>query len=468
MSRLVAAMSKLNETDIQGFVLRGYNLPFARYLFLHFEDAARARKLIGQLLSAITTGQRWDGGKPQSTVNIAFTHRGLTALDLPDATLLSFPVEFQQGMKKRAGILSDTGVNAPERWDDLWHEDQVHAWLGIHGLTATALELRCSEMLARMQETRGAVVLASQDAGSQIVDGKATAREHFGYTDGFGNPDYLGVERNSQPGQGKLMPDGSWAPLATGELLLGYADEAGELPVAPVPHILASNGTFMAYRKLHQNVATFRAYLEEHGKLYGGGKEKLAAKFIGRWRDGTPLELSPDAEDPSIVQDPKRSTNFTYNSDAEGTRCPIGAHMRRVHPRDAFGFNGKLIDRRRITRRGLPYGRFATEIEHVTDMEDHGVIFMALNASLSRQFEFVQQQWIEYGNDARQGNDKDMLMGNHGGHGKFVVQGDRSAVNPPYICANLPNFVELRGGDYFFIPSITALGMIAMGLVDPR
>ncbi len=96
------------------------------------------------------------------------------------------------------------------------------------------------------------------------------------------------------------------------------------------------------------------------------------------------------------------------------------------------------------------------------------MIFMALNASLSRQFEFVQQQWIQYGNDARLGNDKDPLLGNHGGKGRFVVQGDTSPTNPPYICSNLPDFVELRGGDYFFVPSITALGMIAMGLVDPR
>src|SRR5260370_39298303 len=121
------------------------------------------------------------------------------------------------------------------------------------------------------------------------------------------------------------MPDGSRAPLATGELLLGYADEAGELPVAPVPHLLASNGTFMVYRKLHQNLATFRAYLEEHAALYGGGKEKLAAKFIGSWRDGTPMALSPDRPDPSIAQDPSPSTNFTFAAHPEGTRCPIGA-----------------------------------------------------------------------------------------------------------------------------------------------
>jgi hypothetical protein len=93
---------------------------------------------------------------------------------------------------------------------------------------------------------------------------------------------------------------------------------------------------------------------------------------------------------------------------------------------------------------------------------------MALNASISRQFEFVQQQWINYGNDAHLGNEKDALMGNHEGKGKFVVQGDTTPANPPFFCSRLPNFVELRGGDYFFLPSITALGMIALGLVDPR
>ncbi len=461
-------MSRLNATDIQGFVLRGYNLPVARYFFLHFGDPTSARHLVGKLLHKVTTGQHWDNGKPPSTLNVAFTHLGLTALDLPEATLLTFPVEFQQGMKERAAILGDTGVNSPDHWDECWRSCEVHAWVGINAQSLEALESACADLMVILNETRGATVLASQDAAALVIDGKPTTREHFGFTDGFGNPDYLGVERSSQPGQGKLMPDGTWAPLATGELLLGYADEAGELPVAPVPHILASNGTFMVYRKLHQNVATFRTYLEEHAAGYAGGKEKLAAKFIGRWRDGTPVELSPDKPDPSIAQDPNRSTNFTFAADPEGARCPVGAHVRRVHPRDAFGFNSKLIDRRRITRRGLPYGRLAADNEPASDQEERGVIFMALNANISRQFEFVQQQWIQYGNDARLGNQKDILMGNHSGLDRFVVQGDATAANPPFICTNLPNFIELRGGDYFFLPSITALGMIAMGLVDPR
>ena len=259
-------------------------------------------------------------------------------------------------------------------------------------------------------------------------------------------------------------------------LLLGYADEAGELPVAPVPHILAANGTFMVYRKLHQNVGTFRAFLDKWGQRYGEGgeqaKEKLAAKFIGRWRDGTPIELSPDAPNNAIAQDPNQSTNFRYGGDAGGTRCPVGAHIRRVHPRDAFGFEGRLINRRRITRRGLPYGPYVgssdSQDQAELDRTDRGVIFMALNASLSRQFEFVQQQWISYGNDAHLGNEKDLLMANHGEGERFMIQGDTTAANPPLICSGLPNFVELRGGEYFFLPSITALGMLAMELVDPR
>jgi Dyp-type peroxidase family len=476
-------MSKLNATDIQGFVLRGYNMPCARFCFLHFPDAKSARHLLAQLLPAVTTGQLWEGGKPQSTVNIAFTFKGLAALELPIATLISFPVEIQQGMKARANILGDTGKNAPEHWDELWREGHVHAWLAIHALTPAALDARHAELSALVTST-GVRLLDAQDAGSLVIDGQLTTKEHFGYTDGFGNPDYLGVCRSTQPGQGKLLPDGkTWAPLATGELLLGYADEAGELPVAPVPHILAANGTFMVYRKLHENVGTYRNFLNTWAARYGSSsddaKEKLASKFIGRWRDGTPIESSPDAPDQAIVKDPNLNTDFTYGADASGSRCPIGAHVRRVHPRDAFGFNGKLVNRRRITRRGLPYGPYTpeppdpnaplTQSEIATlDSTDRGVVFMVLNACLSRQFEFVQQQWISYGNDAHLGNEKDLLLGTHKEGERFSIQGDATAANPPLFCTALPNFVELRGGDYFFLPSITALAMIARELVDPR
>src|SRR5947209_12784909 len=119
-------------------------------------------------------------------------------------------------------------------------------------------------------------------------------------------------------------------------------------------------------------------------------------------------------------------------------------------------------------RRVLTFSEYVPEGQMVRDSDERGSIFMALNASIFRQFEFVQQQWIEYGNDARQGNDKDFMIGNHEGKGRFVIQGSTDPENPPFICAGLPNFVELRGGDYFFMPSLTALAMMATNTVDPR
>ena len=472
-------MSKLNASDIQGFAIRGYNMPFARYCFLRFTDAKAARALLKELLHVVTTGQIWDK-KPPSAVNLAFTYGGLKALQLPLATLVSFPVEFQLGMKARAGILVDTGVNAPENWEPLWQVGDVHAWLAINAISPEALETQFCAVQGLLDSTQGALLIGAQDAAALSKDGKFTTAEHFGYTDGFGNPDYLGVCRKTQPGQGKLAEDGkTWVPLATGELLLGYADEAGELPIAPAPHLLGANGTFMVYRKLRQRVGTFRAFLNHWAALYGAGdsdaKEKLASKFIGRWRDGTPVELSPDRMEQGIVQDSNRSTNFQFGNDPIGTRCPLGAHIRRTNPRDAFGFGGRLIHRRRISRRGLPYGPSAPAEDtaegqdtETLDATDRGIAFIALNASLSRQFEFVQQQWISYGNDARLGNEKDLLIAHHDRGERFAVQGDHSPTNPPLFCTALPNFVELLGGDYFFVPSITALGMLAMNLVDPR
>ena len=474
-------MSKLDKTDVQGLVLRGYNFPYARYLFLQFLDRGdpakphQGQELVRELIPCITTGEDWGKDRekrPQSTVNIAFTYKGLAKLDLPAATLVSFPVEFIQGMQARGAILCDQGTNGPEHWEEMWTKHEVHALLDVNARSREALDARCRELEEKVKESRGAIIIDRQDAEAIQIDGKQTSKEHFGYTDGFGNPDYLHIDRATQPGQGKLGKNGNWEPLATGELLLGYADEAGELPPAPVPHLLANNGTFMVYRKLKQHVGKFRNYLKSEGAKYEGGEEKLAAKIVGRWLDGTPVELSPDKPDPEIVKNRELNVNFTFGKDLQGTRCPMGAHIRRSNPRDAFGFNGELVNRRRITRRGMAYGKYVPWGQPADDNEDRGLIFVALNSSTYRQFEFIQQQWIEYGNDAHQGSDKDMITGNHDDHrsspSRFFVQGTAEEKNSPFVCANIPNFVQLKGGDYFFLPSITALNMIGTGKVDPR
>jgi hypothetical protein len=94
------------------------------------------------------------------------------------------------------------------------------------------------------------------------------------------------------------------------------------------------------------------------------------------------------------------------------------------------------------------------------------VIFMGICSSLFRQFEFMQQQWMNYGLDFESGNDSCPLIGNRSQSDKHVIPAG-GANETPFVVAGLPEFVTTRGGDYFFLPSMSAIRMIAMGTVDP-
>jgi len=147
------------------------------------------------------------------------------------------------------------------------------------------------------------------------------------------------------------------------------------------------------------------------------------------------------------------------------------SHMRRMNTRDALDpraaaqpkerMGSALNNRRRILRRGLPYGS-----RNAQDGE-HGIVMLCHCASLSRQFEFVQQQWLNFGLDFNAGNDSCPLVGNHPEGARFVIATDPGSGRAPFVANRLPQFVSTRGGDYFFAPSMTALRMIGLGLIDP-
>ena len=80
----------------------------------------------------------------------------------------------------------------------------------------------------------------------------------------------------------------------------------------------------------------------------------------------------------------------------------------------------------------------------------------------------MQQQWVNYGNDFRLGEERDPIIGGNEGGGRFMIPGDLARGEEPFICPELPSFVSLRGGDYFFLPSLTALRLLGAGAIDPR
>lgn len=541
----------LNRDDIQGNITRAYgrfSFPFARYFFLHIENADAGRRFIDEARRKVTTAAIWTPEtKPEVTLNIGFTYTGLDKIGLPTRTLQGMPESFVDGMKARAFILGDRDVTVVKEeagawcrhWDKIWRDnrvaekDNVHIWISMNAQCrkvgtdepVEALETQtqwlrdlCAKLKneVRILATNGALGTDEYQAASAVFKPKGdlllpTPEEHFGLTDGIGDPVFEGQntpeeEKKRVVGRGKWMnkKDG-WQPLKTGEFLLGHPDESQELPPTAMPPNLMHNGTFMVFRKLHENVDSWDQVVEDNARKYAAemevdlveARETLKAKMVGRWSDGVPLSKVPtygewqvfrkqrgfDDPDPlkaykanlAYLASPE-SSDFKFGDDMKGLKCPGGAHMRRVNTRDYLDPQNKvdadnpdattqLNKRRRILRRGLPYG--PRNLSERGDDAEQGVAMMMIGASIFRQFEFVQQQWIQYGLDFHQGNNTCPLLGDHRKHSRFTVPSDPATGKPPYVVGDLKNFVEPRGGDYFFIPSMTALSMMALGTVDP-
>ncbi len=444
--------AELDLPNIQGFVVRGYRLSHARFLFLGVQDPGAAGAWLAQMTERVLTAAPWSS-KPASGVNLAFTYAGLAAMGVEDWSLAGFPAEFRAGMASRAQLIGDVGSSAPASWETGPGNGDVHIMVMISARDRPALDAHDSQLREEIYRGGGLTIVADQ-LGVSLPDG----RVHFDFADGLGQPALEGSGVPARPGQGAPKRGGlDWRAIRAGEFILGYPDEEGVLPTAPPPAALTDNGTFLVYRKLRQDVAAFRTQLDETAMLYGADPALLAAKVLGRWRDGTPLELSPQASDPALAADRTRNNAFAYGEDANGARCPVGSHIRRSNPRDSLPFEGALVNRHRLIRRGIAYGEPLPPGAD-NDFADRGLLFMCLQSSIQRQFEFVQSQWLNDGNALRLGADQDVLVGPQDGmaSGKMSLTGDRLMLLGP-----LSRVVTTRGGEYFFVPGVNGLHRIA-------
>ena len=448
------AAAALDLADIQGDILQAYGNDYTHtsYVFLGVGEDAAGRGWLSDRLEHVTTAVRWGATKPESTFNVALTRTGLEALGVSKAVVETFSDEFRQGMGPRAADLGDVDGSSPTHWDAGLGTGAAHLLVTINALTPDALEAELS-MLRTTAGQAGLTIV--QEEHAQMA---STIREHFGFADGFSQPAIEGVNENHTAGEGVPEAHG-WRPLALGEFVLGYEDEESRsdpqrrLPSAPADP-LGRNGTYMVWRKLKEDVALFRRAIRDAGRVYAGGDEAtLMAKVVGRWQNGAPLVTAPDGPPAQFDPTAPGVNDFRYRTvDPGGLRCPLGAHIRRSNPRDALGFDGKLSFRHRIIRRGMPYGPELPEGVYEDDGQERGLVFVCFNASLSRQFESIQRQWLNDGNSFHLGADSDYFVG---GSGKMTIQG-----KPPFFLAQGP-FVTTRGGEYLFVPGITALAAIA-------
>lgn len=496
--------AELELSEIQGLVLSGYGeRPVATYVLFEITHPERARRWAAELAEELQFGEFRASarGRPPFLkplcANVAFTFDGFATLGVPPAALSGFSLPFREGMAEpsRSRRLGDDGESAPDHW--LWGS----AGRALHGVllvyagseAADPSEWHSAREFVRRWTGEAHGVHAYLTLDATALD-QTERKEHFGFRDGIANPGILGLSRRTT---GDMV--------APGEVVLGYRNGYGHLPLSPqVPaeldpeqrlpqgethtfHDFGRNGSYLVFRQLVQHVQAFWRFVAEAKRAIPGipagvaGDTWLAAKLVGRWPNGTALTLYPDAPGPDDAGD-NDEFDFGRFGDAYGKRCPIGSHVRRSNPRDTAlpvphdpELSGTpedastrkqrlaLVDLHRLMRRGRMYGPpldvgFDPETLRTApaDAIERGLHFLCFNANLSRQFEFVQASWVNSPCFAGLSRDPDPLLSARREHpfsaDEFVIQG-----LPPRRLKGLPRVVEVRGGAYFFMPSRAAL-----------
>jgi Dyp-type peroxidase family len=431
--------------EIQATVLRPRPAPyFGTHVILRVDDAREGRELLRRLTPHVDSAASW-WSAANPWLSVAISYAGLEALGVPRDSLQSFPEPFRVGMAARAKQLGDEGANDPKNWDRPFGTGEIH--IGLSAFSHSEEERRRVLAIARDQyeSCSGIRVLQTQDFGAQPGD-----LNPLGYKDGIDQPAIAGSGVDPLPGQGR--------PIKAGEFVLGYPGEAGVPLPMPQPDILGRNGTYVGLRKYQSRVGAFNRFLQANGTTEEE-RELLAAKLVGRWRSGAPLTLAPDVDNPALGSDPQRNNDFNYANDPRGRQVPLGSHIRRMNPRDTELARLTDVNVHRLIRRGTTYGvpYDPNALSEEADDVPRGAYFLFISAKAMATIEFLQQEWINDGNFIGVGNERDPIIGLQDADATFTIPKEpvRRRVH------GIETFNALRGGEYFFMPSLSGLRWLA-------
>jgi Dyp-type peroxidase family len=427
--------------EVQATVLRYRPEPYyGTHILLHINDARGGRDFLSRLAPHVVSAVDWWNAE-DAWIAVAISYPGLVALGVPEESLQSFPEAFRAGMAARAEELFDYGANDPKHWHQPFGRGRVHVAVSI--FSDTEEKWRRTMELARQQyhESSGIAVLVTQDFGAQPGE-----LNPLGYKDGIGQPAIEGSGVDPLPGQGQ--------PIKAGEFILGYPGQAGVPLAMPQPEILGRNGTYVGFRKYQSRVGAFNRFLQANAQSLED-RELLAAKLVGRWRSGAPLTLAPTEDDRALGEDPARNNDFDFASDPQGKQVPLGSHMRRMNPRDTRMQVLTDVNIHRIIRRSTTYG--APYDPHATSEHDdevaRGIYFLFISAKAMATLEFLQREWINNGNFMGLGEERDPNVGLQEEGATFTIPQNpvRRRVH------GIQTFNVVRGGEYLFMPSLSAL-----------
>jgi Dyp-type peroxidase family len=443
----------LDTDDIQGNVLAGFNTTHQGFLTATAGDLVAAGDAAAGLADLVTSCDSvWThrnaargGGEPlgptgQAWVAVAVSHRLITTRH-PEVRF-GDPLLRQPMSETSPGALGD-----PPPTD--WVVGDPDGPVDVAAI--------CAAADADVVAATAAAIRSTMEAADMKVRFEAAARlpgerEHFGFRDGIAQPWIDARRDDGSPVSGGVATNGP--PVAPSALLWGPPPLAdpGNDPVG-----VAVNGSAVVLRRLVQDVDVFHAFCDDTAKQVTAGTgvavsaEWVAAALVGRWPSGAVFDASA-AADPGVAGDPP--DDFDFNDADSGTRCPLGAHIRKVDPRGGVADVGTIP---RILRRGIPFG---SPYPAPTDA-GRGLWFVAYQSSPTNQFAFLQTHWANADGLPATGPTAghDPLIGQTRtprtfrlpvpGHDQaFQMQTDRS-------------WVTMTGGAYLITPGRRALAALA-------
>jgi Dyp-type peroxidase family len=457
---------------LQGNILRGFERDEALHVFLVFDPrrAAEAKAWIRSRIAGLVTscrqhleeeGRHGANGSPRSLLaNFFLSATGYRALGVPEERLPR-DCRFRDGMKFSLPLLNDPPV---EDWDEPFR-GEVHAMVLLMHDDPGELDRLAGEIVA---DVAGFGRILGVERGHRLVNRNGDGIEHFGFVDGRSQPLFLIEDLERE----RTLLDGAsiWDPSAGLDLVLDLD------PCADDPF---SFGSYLVYRKLEQNVRGFREMELEMARELGlPDPERAGALVVGRFRDGTPLSMAYAPGMCSPVPN-----NFDFASDPAGLKCPFQSHIRKANPRGDEIRNSPqkgrdhLISRQershRIVRRGLPYGerlKHPCEEQTLEEMPTSGVgmLFLCFQRDISEQFEHIQSIWMNAkdslrrtpltGRDPLAGQDFEALRPGEPIAPSGQVWPTRwAAPLAEHRAFNFGGHVTMRGGEYFFSPSLMSL-----------
>jgi Dyp-type peroxidase family len=519
----------LDMSDIQGIAVPGFFKPSQTLIGIRYSREGTAPALLKKFLKnfapqVATAASTLDDrrahrglgdvpkGKPlpdfKPLVAIAFSYPGLFGLTLDAASIRS--EAFKNGMVRRSSMLGDptdpSSPGHPTKWVVGRTGAELDILIIVAGDDRPSVDARAAPILASLHELG---IEPHVELGDTRED--APGHEHFGFDDGVSQPGIRGraseaeddfiTDRYVDPSQipaawlfGYPGQDLVWP----GEFVFGYpasgADPLFPGPSSPAAPGWTTNGAFLVYRRLRQDVPLFwktmKSEAERLSKLPGFehlDELSLASKLVGRWPSGAPVSRLPKGDDDALGSSKVANNHFRFDSDTPelkltgknrdsfpraakdpvGLRCPLSAHIRKVNTRDSSSDMGARSStyERRLLRVGVPFGAsWPRNAKSDPAKGDRGLQFLSIQSSLEEQFEFLQARWMNDESRPKSPGGHDMIVGQNtptaDGVRRCVIFGEHFEQAQ---VSSAGQFIVPTGGGYFFVPSISALSKVIAG-----